>query len=117
MKNTRTRTFRLRPVAFAISLAFAPPSFAAVCTVTNTNDSGAGSLRACIASANSGDTNNIPIAGTISLTTVDMGTSYTPTGLAALSDTTTYYPGDTLLVINKNLTIVGPAIGTLALDG
>jgi hypothetical protein len=52
-------------------LAVAMPVFGAVCTVTNTSDSGAGSLRGCIASAASGDTINFSLASpaTITLTT------------------------------------------------
>jgi hypothetical protein len=45
------------------------PAQAAVILVTNTNDSGAGSLRAAIASAASGDTVDATgVSGTITLT-------------------------------------------------
>jgi len=83
---------RRYPIAMAISLLFTPalmPSaFAATCTVTNTNDSGAGSLRACIASATGGDTIDLSgQTGTISLTTTDTTTTYTPSGQGSTSDT------------------------------
>ncbi len=111
-----------QPIALAISLLFAPAmfqtAFAATCTVTNLNDSGAGSLRNCIASASSGDTIDLSgQTGTISLTTTDTTSGYTPAGQGATSDTSANYPGDTLLVLNKDLTLQGPTGGTLALDG
>ena len=40
-----------------------------VITVTNTNDSGPGSLRQALADANDGDTINFAVTGTIGLTT------------------------------------------------
>src|SRR5262245_28284668 len=45
---------------------------AATITVTNTNDSGAGSLRQAIADANDGDTIDFGVTGTISLTTGEL---------------------------------------------
>ena len=47
----------------------AVPIFGATITVTSTNDSGPGSLRAAIASAANGDTINFNVAGTIALST------------------------------------------------
>ncbi len=78
----------------ALALASAVPSFAATLTVTNTNDSGAGSLRQTIADASSGDTINfnLPKPSTITLTSG-------------------------LLEIGKSLNITGPGQTQLAIDG
>ena len=65
---------------------------AATITVTNTNDSGPGSLRQALAAANNGDTINFAVTGTISLTSGE-------------------------LLANKNVTISGPGAATLAVDG
>jgi hypothetical protein len=65
---------------------------AATITVTNTNDSGAGSLRQAIADANDGDTVKFGVSGTITLTT------------------------DQLLV-EKSINISGPGSNNLAVDG
>ena len=65
---------------------------AATITVTNTNDSGAGSLRQAIADANDGDTIDFGVTGTITLTT------------------------DQLLV-EKSINISGPGSNNLAVDG
>jgi len=67
----------------------------AILTVTNTNDSGAGSLRQAIADAASGDTITFNLSNcpcTITLTTGE-------------------------LVINKNLTITGPGTSQLTISG
>jgi hypothetical protein len=61
-------------------------------TVTNTNDSGPGSLRQALANANNGDTINFAVAGTISLISGE-------------------------LVIGKNVTIAGPGANRLSIDG
>ena len=64
---------------------------AATITVTNTNDSGAGSLRQAIADAHHGDTVNFGITGTITLATGD-------------------------LLVDKSITIHGPGSGNLTVD-
>lgn len=77
-----------------LALVGALPSFANTITVTNTDDSGAGSLRDAIATAASGDTINfnVPVPATITLTS-----GY--------------------LTIDKNLTITGPGAAQLAISG
>jgi hypothetical protein len=72
--------------------AMAMQARAATITVINTNDSGPGSLRQTLASANDGDTINFAVTGTITLT----------------SDG---------LVIDKNVTISGPGASQLSIDG
>ena len=90
------RVLRLLPLllpALAVLLA-AGPARANTLTVTNTNDSGANSLRAQITAAVAGDTITFgpTVTGTITLTSgeIDFG---------------------------KNLTIMGPGAGVLAVDG
>lgn len=68
-----------------------PPAEAATLTVTNTNDSGAGSLRQTIADAVSGDTVLIGVTGIISLTSAG-------------------------ILVDKDLTITGPGSGNLAIS-
>ena len=65
---------------------------AATVTVTNTNDSGAGSLRQALTIVNDGDTINFAVSGTITLTSGG-------------------------LPINKNITISGPGPDQLSVDG
>src|SRR6516165_4079112 len=65
---------------------------AATITVTNTNDSGAGSLRQAIADANDGDTIDFGVTGIISLTTGE-------------------------LLVDKSVTINGPASDNVTVDG
>ena len=64
--------------------------YAATITVTNTNDSGPGSLRQALFAAVSGDTINFSVTGTITLTTGP-------------------------LAVNKSLTISGPGANVLAI--
>jgi hypothetical protein len=65
---------------------------AATITVTNTNDSGAGSLRQALADANDGDTIHFGITGTITMTTGEM-------------------------LVDKSVTISGPGAASLTVDG
>jgi hypothetical protein len=87
-----------RRLCLSLSLALmviaflSSPTLANTLTVTNTNDSGLGSLRDAIQSAVSGDTINLGVSGKITLT-------------------------GGILTVGKNLTITGPGAGSLAIDG
>jgi predicted outer membrane repeat protein len=72
--------------------AVAIPAHATTITVTNTNDSGPGSLRQALRDANDGDTINFAVTGTVTLTSGG-------------------------LPINKNITISGPGADQLSIDG
>src|SRR5918996_232074 len=61
-------------------------------TVTNTNDSGPGSLRQALSIVNDGDTIDFAVTGTITLTTDE-------------------------LLVNDSITILGPGAANLAVDG
>ena len=63
-----------------------------IITVTNTNDSGLGSLRQALVDANDGDTITFAVTGTIGLTSGE-------------------------LLVNKSITISGPGADNLAVDG
>lgn len=99
MKRIKVKDYRvialslflgLSLVGLSLMLARPPVVRAATLTVTNTNDSGAGSLRQAIIDAASGDTINfsLPASSTITLTSGE-------------------------LLINKNLTISGPGANLL----
>ena len=79
-------------VWFALHLSFATQTLATTITVTNTNDSGPGSLRQALTAANDGDTINFAVTGTITLNSGG-------------------------LPINKNITISGPSPDQLSVDG
>jgi Right handed beta helix region len=84
-----------RATRFAIGLllyAVAIPLHAATITVTNTNDSGPGSLRQALAVAHDGDRITFAVSGTIMLTSGGLG-------------------------VAKNVTISGPGANQLAVDG
>ena len=87
--------FRARLGAICISLlcAVANDAHAATITVTNTNDSGPGSLRQAVGSAQNGDTIvfDLELPATIFLTSEE-------------------------LVINRNITISGPGANLLAVS-
>jgi predicted outer membrane repeat protein len=92
----RGRFGELNPLTAALALGFglslAPTTYAATFTVTNLNDSGAGSLRDAVNQANlagGADTINFTVTGTIAL--IDQ------------------------IVINDDLTIAGPGAGSLTI--
>lgn len=85
-------------LALGLGLSFAPTTYAATFTVTNLNDSGAGSLRAAITSANGAagaDTVNFQagLTGTITLTTGE---------IAITDDVTITGPGAASMTITKS---------------
>ena len=63
-------TFDVRSAATAVALLFAVaiPALADIIVVTNTNDTGPGSLRQALADVNDGDTITFAVTGTIGLT-------------------------------------------------
>ena len=84
-----------RATRFAVGLllsAVALPLHAATIIVTNTNDSGPGSLRQALVAAHDGDTITFAVTGNIVLTGGG-------------------------LPVNKNVTISGPGANQLAIDG
>ena len=74
-----------------LSVLMALPAFGSTVTVTNTNDSGPGSLRDAIATSAPGDTIDFSVTGTITLSST--------------------------LAIDKNLTIRGPGAASLSVSG
>ena len=84
--------FNLFPrICLAVVCAGAISAHANIITVTNTNDSGPGSLRQALADANDGDTIEFAVTGTIGLTSGE-------------------------LLVDKNVTISGPGSENLAVD-
>jgi hypothetical protein len=77
-----------------VNVLASPANTSSIHTVTNLNDSGAGSLRQAIIDANPGDTIDFAanLTGTITLTTAE-------------------------LVVGKNLTISGPGLSVLTVSG
>jgi hypothetical protein len=92
MKPRITPNTSFIAIAVLLLCAVENSARAATITVTNTNDSGAGSLRQALTDALDGDTINFAVTGTIGLT------------------------GGELLV-NKSVTISGPGAGSLTVDG
>ena len=98
----------LRPLAAALTLGFglslAPTTYAATFTVTNLNDSGAGSLRDAVTQANAAvgpDTIDFTVTGTISLATqIVIGDDVTITGPGAASLTVSPTGTDRVFYIN-----------------
>jgi len=88
--------FRLRfspriPICVVLLCGMVTSARAATITVTNTNDSGPGSLRQALADTNDGDTINFTVTGTIGLTNGE-------------------------LLVDKSVTISGPGAANLAVD-
>jgi hypothetical protein len=84
---------KLAAVCFTVAIGLTIPARANVITVTNTDDSGPGSLRQALAIANDGDTIDATgISGVITLSTGH-------------------------LLVDKSVTINGPAADLLAVDG
>src|SRR6266550_4087180 len=87
-------TFDVRSAATAVALLFAVaiPALADIIVVTNTNDTGPGSLRQALADANDGDTITFAVTGTIGLTSGE-------------------------LLVDKSIIISGPGADNLAVNG
>ena len=86
-------TVRCAAIAVVLLGAVAMPAYAATISVTNTNDSGPGSLRQALAVANDGDTINATgVSGVIALTSGE-------------------------LLVGKSVTINGAGADVLAVDG
>jgi hypothetical protein len=88
----RMMGMRLAATGVLLQCAMAMQTHAASITVTNTNDSGPGSLRQALTTANDSDTITFAITGTITLTSGG-------------------------LPVTKNLTISGPGADQLSIDG
>ena len=89
-----SRLFLLASIGFALFLGTGSLAVvrAATNTVTNLNDSGAGSLRQMIADAAPGDTITFSVSGTITLTTGE-------------------------LVVNKDLSLIGSGASNISISG
>src|SRR3989454_9029152 len=92
-RTTQSALFRLSvSICFVLVCALVISVHANVITVTNTNDSGPGSLRQALADANDGDTITFAVTGMIGLTSGE-------------------------LLVDKSVTVSGPGIANLAVDG
>ena len=94
----RTTSFAIGLLLYAVAL----PVYGATITVTNTNDSGPGSLRQALTIANDGDTITFAVTGTIVLTS---------DGLVIDNDLTISGPGANRLSINGNQAGYGCVFG------
>jgi len=90
--SARYSKLRLLVVSVLLFCATVMPARASTITVTNTNDSGTGSLRQALTAASDGDTITFAVTGNIVLTSGG-------------------------LPVNKNLAIVGPGAEQLSIDG
>ena len=79
-------------ISCALFCAVNVAAYANIITVTNTQDSGSGSLRQALANANDGDTIDFAVTGTIGLTSGE-------------------------LLVDKNITISGPGPGVTRRPG
>jgi hypothetical protein len=114
-------------LGMVISVFLAPASSAATWTVTNTNDSGSGSLRNAIGSAGSGDTVNFSLTypATITLTsgTLSIGRNLTISGQGSSNLTISGNGAFTVVTIgavNVNIsgvTITGGAVNYTSGNG
>ena len=92
-RNNAMRRTTIFSVAVLLFAATAMSSLAATITVTNTNDSGPGSLRQALAVAQDGDFITFAVSGTITLTSG---------GLAVFKNVTISGPGADQLSIDAN---------------
>src|SRR5437762_2781254 len=90
--DSEIRDARFALIAVLLLAATTMSAHAATITVTNTNDSGPGSLRQVLANANNGDTISFTVTGTIALTSGG-------------------------LPVTKNVTISGLGANQLAVNG
>src|SRR5437868_3920890 len=81
------------PICLGLVCAAAVSADANVINVTNTNDSGPGSLRQALADANDGDTIGFAVTGTIGLTTAELAINHDVTILA---------PGPNLVTVARS---------------
>jgi hypothetical protein len=109
----------------AICFAIAVPAVAAAATVSNTNDSGPGSLRQAILSASPGETISVP-AGDYKLTsgeiTIEKSLTITGAGAGATtieggSSRTFHLEGEETSVTISGLTLRGTQLNTGIVDG
>ena len=91
--NSGIGRVRFPIIGVLLLCALQAPTHAATITVTNTNDSGPGSLRQALAIANDGDTISFTVIGTIQLTSG---------GLLITKSVTISYPGVNQFSINGN---------------